>query len=43
MTIQIEKIAQVSIRVHDINKAISFYRDKLGLDSLYLSTEYPAT
>jgi methylmalonyl-CoA/ethylmalonyl-CoA epimerase len=38
MTIQIEKIAQVSIRVHDINRAISFYRDKLGLNFMF-STE----
>lgn len=31
MSIQIERIDQISVRVHDIERAISFYRNKLGL------------
>jgi catechol 2,3-dioxygenase-like lactoylglutathione lyase family enzyme len=31
----VTSIGQISIRVHDIDRAIAFYRDALGLDFLF--------
>ena len=35
MTTQVTSIGQISIRVHDIDRAVAFYRDALGLDFLF--------
>lgn len=35
MPLSIEKIGQISIRVRDIDRAIAFYRDTLGLRFLF--------
>ena len=35
MTTPVTSIGQISIRVHDIDRAIAFYRDALGLDFLF--------
>lgn len=35
MTIQIQKLAQVSVNVHHLENAIGFYRDTLGLNLLF--------
>ncbi len=31
----IESIGQISIRVHDVDRAVAFYRDALGLEFLF--------
>jgi catechol 2,3-dioxygenase-like lactoylglutathione lyase family enzyme len=35
MTIGITRVGQIAINVHDINRAIAFYRDTLGLPLLF--------
>ena len=35
MTTPVTSIGQISIRVHDIDRAVVFYRDALGLDFLF--------
>jgi methylmalonyl-CoA/ethylmalonyl-CoA epimerase len=35
MTTPVTSIGQISIRVHDIDRAVAFYRDALGLDFLF--------
>jgi methylmalonyl-CoA/ethylmalonyl-CoA epimerase len=35
MTPPISSIGQISLRVHDIERAIAFYRDALGLEFLF--------
>ena len=34
-TTPVTSIGQISIRVHDIDRAVAFYRDALGLDFLF--------
>lgn len=35
MSTKLAQIGQISIRVHDIERAVAFYRDALGLDFLF--------
>jgi catechol 2,3-dioxygenase-like lactoylglutathione lyase family enzyme len=35
MTAPITSIGQISIRVHDLERAVAFYRDALGLQFLF--------
>ena len=35
MTTPVTSVGQISIRVHDIDRAVAFYRDALGLDFLF--------
>ena len=35
MTTPVTSVGQISIRVHDIDRAVVFYRDALGLDFLF--------
>ena len=35
MTTPIANIGQISIRVHDVERAVAFYRDALGLEFLF--------
>jgi catechol 2,3-dioxygenase-like lactoylglutathione lyase family enzyme len=35
LTTPVTSIGQISIRVHDIDRAVAFYRDALGLDFLF--------
>lgn len=35
MALQLTEIGQISIRVHDVERAVPFYRDLLGLDFLF--------
>jgi len=35
MTIGITRIGQIAINVHDLNRAVAFYRDTLGLSLLF--------
>ena len=37
--IGISRLGQVSVNVHDLNRAISFYRDSLGLPLLFTTGE----
>ena len=32
---KLSQIGQISIRVHDVDRAVAFYRDALGLDFLF--------
>ncbi|MHB1506160.1 MAG: VOC family protein [Sulfobacillus sp.] len=35
MTVKIERVAQVGVRVHDVQRAVAFYRDVLELPLLF--------